>query len=146
MTKQNKNKKFQPAAPFNITFLVAYRASSNTEQPERDISAGETPSAARAEETSILREKISRLETELSISAELAERWHRLAEDRLRHMDSTRERYIQYIYICHGFASRGESSSLSGGIFPEASETVFFFIFFCEERVKELVYFRRLRN
>ncbi|XP_008211366.1 centrosomal protein cep290 [Nasonia vitripennis] len=71
-------------------------ASPNTEheQPERDIPTGETTpaSASRTEETSILREKISRLETELSISAELAERWHRLAEDRLRHMDSTRER------------------------------------------------------
>jgi hypothetical protein len=56
---------------------------------------GPTPrSEAKSEDASILKERLSRLETELSISAELADRWHRLAEDRLRHMDSTRERFV----------------------------------------------------
>ncbi|KAJ8673333.1 hypothetical protein QAD02_004595 [Eretmocerus hayati] len=50
------------------------------------------PPSLPSEEASILRDKIFRLETELNVSSELAERWHRLAEDRLRHMDGMRER------------------------------------------------------
>jgi len=46
------------------------------------------------EELLILREKVSTLEAELNISKELSERWHQLAEERLKYMDRTRERFI----------------------------------------------------
>lgn len=49
-------------------------------------------SAAQEEEIARLHEKVSTLEAELNISKELSERWHRLAEERLKHMDRMRER------------------------------------------------------
>ncbi|XP_029158200.1 centrosomal protein of 290 kDa-like [Nylanderia fulva] len=52
-------------------------------------------SAAQEEEIARLREKVSTLEAELNISKELSERWHRLAEERLKHMDRMRERLEQ---------------------------------------------------
>ncbi|XP_058789831.1 centrosomal protein cep290-like isoform X2 [Phymastichus coffea] len=77
-----------------MAFTTDNALSAISEQPERDLSLGEAVKSEEkvVEEMSVLREKICRLETELSISHELAERWHRLAEDRLRHMDSTRQR------------------------------------------------------
>lgn len=39
-----------------------------------------------------LNERVSTLEADLNIAKELGERWHRLAEERLRHMDHMRER------------------------------------------------------
>ena len=47
----------------------------------------------QAEEVVRLQEKVSTLEADLSITRELSDRWHRLAEERLKHMDRMRERY-----------------------------------------------------
>lgn len=41
-----------------------------------------------------LTERVSTLEAELNIATELGERWHRLAEERLQHMDRMRERLV----------------------------------------------------
>ncbi|XP_070169848.1 centrosomal protein of 290 kDa isoform X2 [Polyergus mexicanus] len=62
-----------------------------------DETAAKVPrnNAAQEEETARLREKVSTLEAELNISKELSERWHRLAEERLKHMDRMRERLEQ---------------------------------------------------
>ncbi|KAL0133342.1 hypothetical protein PUN28_000825 [Cardiocondyla obscurior] len=49
-------------------------------------------SAAQEEEIARLHEKVSTFEAELNISKELSERWHRLADERLKHMDRMRER------------------------------------------------------
>ncbi|CAD1480387.1 unnamed protein product, partial [Heterotrigona itama] len=46
----------------------------------------------QAEEVARLQEKVSTLEADLSITRELSDRWHRLAEERLKHMDRMRER------------------------------------------------------
>jgi len=51
-------------------------------------------SAVQEEEIARLHEKISTFEAELNISKELSERWHRLAEERLNHMDHMRERFV----------------------------------------------------
>lgn len=51
-------------------------------------------SAAQEEEIARLHEKASTSEAELNISKELSERWHRLAEERLKHMDRMRERFV----------------------------------------------------
>lgn len=50
-------------------------------------------SAVQEEEIARLHEKVSTFEAELNISKELSERWHRLAEERLKHMDCMRERF-----------------------------------------------------
>lgn len=50
--------------------------------------------AAQEEEIVRLHEKVSTFEAELNISKELSERWHRLAEERLKHMDHMRERFV----------------------------------------------------
>ncbi|XP_077268210.1 centrosomal protein 290kDa isoform X1 [Temnothorax americanus] len=52
-------------------------------------------SAAQEEEIARLHEKVSTFEAELNISKELSERWHRLAEERLKYMDRMRERLEQ---------------------------------------------------
>ncbi|XP_046753485.1 centrosomal protein of 290 kDa [Diprion similis] len=44
------------------------------------------------EEAEKLNERVSTLEADLSIAKELGERWHRLAEERLKHMDHMRGR------------------------------------------------------
>jgi centrosomal protein CEP290 len=49
--------------------------------------------AAQEEEIARLHEKVSTFEAELNISKELSERWHRLAEERLKYMDRMRERF-----------------------------------------------------
>lgn len=51
-------------------------------------------SAAQEEEIVRLHEKVSTFEAELNISKELSERWHRLAEERLKHIDYMRERSV----------------------------------------------------
>lgn len=51
-------------------------------------------SAAQEEEIVRLQEKVSTFEAELNISKELSERWYRLAEERLKHMDHMRERFV----------------------------------------------------
>lgn len=51
-------------------------------------------SAVQEEEIARLHEKVSTFEAELNISKELSERWHRLAEERLKHMDHMRERFV----------------------------------------------------
>ncbi|KAL7306503.1 hypothetical protein TKK_0001202 [Trichogramma kaykai] len=66
-----------------------------SEYPERDIPIGETARSNRSEEILSLKEKLHRLESELNVSNEVAERWHQLAEDRLKHLDSTRQRLEQ---------------------------------------------------
>ncbi|XP_015188923.1 PREDICTED: centrosomal protein of 290 kDa isoform X2 [Polistes dominula] len=48
--------------------------------------------AAREEEIARLRERINTLEADLHITKELSGRWHRLAEERLKHIDRIRER------------------------------------------------------
>lgn len=48
--------------------------------------------AMRVEEIARLQEKVSTLEADLNITKELSDRWHRLAEERLKHMDRMRER------------------------------------------------------
>jgi len=50
--------------------------------------------AVQEEEIARLHEKVSTLEAELNISKELSERWHQLAEERLKHMDRMRERFV----------------------------------------------------
>lgn len=50
-------------------------------------------SAVQEEEIARLHERVSTFEAELNISKELSERWHRLAEERLKHMDCMRERF-----------------------------------------------------
>ncbi|XP_011049830.1 PREDICTED: centrosomal protein of 290 kDa [Acromyrmex echinatior] len=52
-------------------------------------------SVVQEEEIARLHEKVSTFEAELNISKELSERWHRLAEERLKHMDCMRERLEQ---------------------------------------------------
>ncbi|KYM95179.1 PREDICTED: centrosomal protein of 290 kDa [Cyphomyrmex costatus] len=52
-------------------------------------------SAVQEEEIARLHEKVSTFEAELNISKELSERWHRLAEERLKYMDRMRERLEQ---------------------------------------------------
>lgn len=65
--------------------------------PTSNESASKTPrsSAAQKEEIVRLREKVSTCEAELNISKELSDRWHRLAEERLKHMDRMRERFVR---------------------------------------------------
>ncbi|CAK9795503.1 Centrosomal protein of 290 kDa [Anthophora quadrimaculata] len=46
----------------------------------------------QVEEVARLQEKISTLEADLNITKELSDRWHRLAEERLKYMDRMRER------------------------------------------------------
>lgn len=53
---------------------------------------------AQEEEIARLREKVSTYEAELNISKELSERWHRLAEERLEHMDRMRERFVRLLH------------------------------------------------
>ncbi|KAL2711712.1 centrosomal protein of 290 kDa-like isoform X1 [Vespula squamosa] len=48
--------------------------------------------AAREEEIARMRERINTLEADLHITKELSSRWHRLAEERLKHIDRIRER------------------------------------------------------
>ncbi|XP_076389728.1 centrosomal protein 290kDa [Megachile rotundata] len=48
--------------------------------------------AVQTEEVARLQETVSTLEADLNITKELSERWHRLAEERLKHMDRMRER------------------------------------------------------
>ncbi|XP_076766849.1 centrosomal protein 290kDa [Xylocopa sonorina] len=48
--------------------------------------------AMQVEELARLQERASTLEADLSISKELSDRWHRLAEERLKYMDRMRER------------------------------------------------------
>ncbi|XP_012276740.1 centrosomal protein of 290 kDa [Orussus abietinus] len=48
------------------------------------------------EEAAKLREKVLTLEADLNITEELSERWHRLAEERLKHMDHMRDRLEEY--------------------------------------------------
>ncbi|XP_035723608.1 centrosomal protein of 290 kDa-like isoform X1 [Vespa mandarinia] len=48
--------------------------------------------AAREEEIARMIEKINTLEADLHITKELSGRWHRLAEERLKHIDRIRER------------------------------------------------------
>nr|XP_050862423.1 centrosomal protein of 290 kDa isoform X1 [Vespula vulgaris] len=48
--------------------------------------------AAREEEIARMRERINTLEADLHITKELSGRWHRLAEERLKHIDRIRER------------------------------------------------------
>lgn len=64
--------------------------------PTSDETAVKIPrnSAAQEDEIARLHEKVSTLEAELNISKELSERWHRLAEERLKHMDRMRERFV----------------------------------------------------
>ncbi|XP_029679653.1 centrosomal protein of 290 kDa-like isoform X1 [Formica exsecta] len=89
--------------------ILAMQSESRKEEPvisvknifektsTSDETAAKVPrnSAAQEEETARLREKVSTLEAELNISKELSERWHRLAEERLKHMDRMRERLEQ---------------------------------------------------
>lgn len=49
-------------------------------------------SAMQIEETARLQERVSTLEADLNITKELSDRWHRLAEERLKYMDRMRER------------------------------------------------------
>ncbi|XP_054003238.1 centrosomal protein of 290 kDa isoform X1 [Hylaeus anthracinus] len=48
--------------------------------------------AMQVEEVARLHEKVSNLEADLNITRELSDRWHLLAEERLKHMDGMRER------------------------------------------------------
>lgn len=48
--------------------------------------------ALQSEEVARLNERVSTLEADLNITKELSDRWHRLAEERLKHMDRMRER------------------------------------------------------
>jgi len=64
-----------------------------TSKLNEDISRTAMSDVAQ-EELMILREKVSTLEAELNISKELSERWHQLAEERLKYMDRMRERFI----------------------------------------------------
>lgn len=66
------------------------------ETPERDLPVIHV---TNSDEVSILKEKILRLERELRENAGLAERWHQLAEDRLKHMDSTSHRFANFKFI-----------------------------------------------
>ncbi|XP_019698378.1 centrosomal protein of 290 kDa isoform X2 [Harpegnathos saltator] len=78
----------------SIVKNVLGRASSLSTSNE---GASKTPrgSAAQEEEIVRLRERVSTCEAELNISKELSDRWHRLAEERLKHMDRMRERLEQ---------------------------------------------------
>ena len=99
MTIIRKFKKYKNGFYCKILILQLFydlrllNRDEDTEYPERDLPIGETArSDSRSEEVMMLKEKISRLESDLGVSNELAERWHLLAEDRLRSMDSTRKR------------------------------------------------------
>ncbi|XP_014607132.1 PREDICTED: centrosomal protein of 290 kDa isoform X1 [Polistes canadensis] len=59
------------------------------EEVEKSVTAY---SAVREEEIARLRERINILEADLHITKELSGRWHRLAEERLKHIDCIRER------------------------------------------------------
>ncbi|XP_034174302.2 centrosomal protein 290kDa [Osmia lignaria lignaria] len=67
-----------------------------SDEPERlsdKIQETDTKSnVVQTEEVARLQETVSTLEADLNITKELSERWHRLAEERLRHMDRMRER------------------------------------------------------
>ncbi|XP_028048311.1 centrosomal protein of 290 kDa isoform X2 [Monomorium pharaonis] len=71
-----------------ITVKNAFEKTSTSNETARS-------SAAQEEEIARLHEKVSTFEAELNISKELSERWHRLAEERLKHMDRMRERLEQ---------------------------------------------------
>lgn len=47
--------------------------------------------ALQSEEVARLNERVSTLEADLNITKELSDRWHRLAEERLKHMDRSYE-------------------------------------------------------
>lgn len=72
---------------------VLRKASASTSNE----GALKTPGNGVAQEEEIvrLRERVSTCEAELNISQELSNRWHRLAEERLKHMDRMRERFVQ---------------------------------------------------
>lgn len=72
---------------------VPGKASTSTSNENASKTLGN--SAAQEEEIVRLRERVSTCEAELNISKELSDRWHRLAEERLKHMDRMRERFVQ---------------------------------------------------
>lgn len=65
-----------------------------SDEPERlsDKESDTKSNVVQTEEVARLQEKVSTLEADLNITKELSERWHRLAEERLKHMDRMRER------------------------------------------------------
>ncbi|KAG7212966.1 hypothetical protein KM043_002306 [Ampulex compressa] len=69
---------------------------NEAEKPDEKASGGMRTeiegSAMREDEIARLREKISTLEADLNITKELSERWRKLADERLEHMDRMRER------------------------------------------------------
>ncbi|XP_026827696.1 centrosomal protein of 290 kDa isoform X2 [Ooceraea biroi] len=70
---------FEKASAFNVDESTSRAPISNAAQ----------------EDIARLREKVSTLEAELNTSRELSGRWQRLAEERLKHIDHTRERLGQ---------------------------------------------------
>jgi len=73
--------------------IIVKNDFQRTSKLNEDISRTAMSDVAQ-EELMILREKVSTLEAELNISKELSERWHQLAEERLKYMDRMRERFI----------------------------------------------------
>ncbi|OAD55251.1 hypothetical protein WN48_05217 [Eufriesea mexicana] len=71
--------------------------------------------AQETEELARLQEKVSTLEADLNITKELSDRWHRLAEERLKHMDGMRERLEEQhkseIEIYRGELSKWQSEA-----------------------------------
>lgn len=74
--------------------VIIKNSFENTSAINEGTSRASMDNAAR-EEIVRLREKVSTLEADLNISKELSERWHRLAEERLKYLDRTRERFIR---------------------------------------------------
>lgn len=76
--------------------VIVKRISEKASSSKFDENTSKTPrnSVMQEDEIARLHEKVSTYEAELNISKELSERWHRLAEERLQHMDRMRERFV----------------------------------------------------
>lgn len=66
------------------------------DKPEKEDSVKEnlTKDYDSIVDSARLKEKILMLEGDLKAARELGQRWHRLAEDRLSHIDAMRTRYL----------------------------------------------------
>lgn len=94
LTMQSETKKTSEELPVVTVERILEKPLLFDETTSRITWSSRQNNAAQEEETARLHEKISTLEAELNISKELSERWHRLAEERLKYIDHMRERFV----------------------------------------------------
>lgn len=80
---------------YEVTTLSVPVTSRTVEEPIKEA----RPDIEAEEKIARLCERASTLEADLKIAKELGERWHRLAEERLQHMDRMRERSVSLLSL-----------------------------------------------